>query len=394
MTGFMSKRHADGVPYEFEGCSILVVGGDHYNTLAAVRCLGRERVPFDLMLHDEGAYRKSRIAKSRYAPLSGREVGDSEDELRDAIKEWASERAGDTLVAYPCSDLAERVIEECLPGSVHPSFTKGSYSALELMDKHKQAEWARKRGVNVAMDDTAALDGSEEPSDLFRKFGKCIFKPVESALGSKTDIRIASTAEEVADCLSFYRSCGYETILVQQFVEFDYELVANGCILKSGEILWHLIKKIQIHPKKGGSLAYGVLESDPSICEQAHAFIQRLADEGFWGTFDIEFFVQDGDVSLNECNFRQSGPAFSLVNRGVPFPAIWIKDALGIPCDRGSYPELSQFDDERFAHERFLIASVVRGEEGAATVMRRLLGATQYGYWVKDDIQGSLAWYR
>lgn len=390
----MSRRFVNDAHAEFDGCSILVVGGDHYNTLAAVRCLGRERIPFDLFLHGEGTYGKSRIAKSKYAPSSGRIVADSEDELLGAIEKWASTKVGDVLIAYPCSDLAERVIEECLPGSVHPKFTKGSFTALELMDKHAQAKWAREHGFHVATDGIVALDGGGEPSDIFRKFGKCIFKPVESALGAKSDIRIAKTVEEIADCLSFYRSCGYKTILVQQFIEFDYELVANGCILKSGEIIWHLIKKIQIHPKKGGSLAYGVLESDPSICDQAHTFIQKLADEAYCGTFDIEFFVQNGIVSLNECNFRQSGPAFSLINRGVPFPAIWIKDAMGISYDCGSYHNLNQSDNERFAHERFLIASAVRGEESYATVMRRLFGATQYGYWARDDIRGSLAWYR
>lgn len=378
----------------FGKSSVLVVGGDHYNTLATVRCLGRERIPFALLLHGSETYASSRIAKSSFAPSSGEAVGDSEEGLRAAVEKWAAERPGDTLVAYTCSDLAERVVEECLPSSVHPRFAKGPTSVLRLMDKHAQANWAQGLGIEVALDDSIDLDETADPDNLFRRFGKCIFKPVESALGSKSDIRIAATSEEVARCLSFFRANGYRRILIQQFVDFEYELNANGCVLRGGEVLWHVIKKVQIHPTKGGSLAYGVLEKDPSICMQVKTFIQKLADEGYWGIFDIEFFVLDGKVSLNECNFRQSGLAFSLINRGVPFPAIWIKDALGLPYSLGLYPKLSQNDDERFANERFLVASAVKREEKVPMVAKRLFGATQYGYWAKDDIPGSFAWYR
>lgn len=372
--------------------SILVVGGDHYNTLATVRCLGRAKVPFGLLLHGSRAFEATRVSKSVYSPQDGIAVGDSEESLVQAISNWAESNSQSKQIVYTCSDHAERIVEQHFPQLLHPGFKKSEPRVLDLMNKRVQADWARALDIEVAREEVLDFNTEINCENVFKKYGHCIFKPVESALGAKADIRFAEKESDVEDCVSFFMGANYTSILVQQFVDFDYELNANGCVLGSGEIIWHLIKKEQIHPLQGGSLAYGVLENRAEIREQVQAFLDKVADCGYCGPFDIEFFVKGNSVSLNECNFRQSGLMFSIVERGVPLPLMWIA-SLAFE-NVGEHVQLNSSHEESFANERFLLASIVKREEKMALALKRLIKAKHYAYWAKDDLRGSIAWYR
>lgn len=83
---------------------------------------------------------------------------------------------------------------------------------------------------------------------------------------------------------------------------------------------------------------------------------------------------------------------FSIVERGVPLPLMWIA-SLAFE-NVGEHVQLNSSHEESFANERFLLASIVKREEKMALALKRLIKAKHYAYWAKDDLRGSIAWYR
>ena len=129
---------------------ILVVGGDHTNTLASVRALGVEGIPFDLIIHGSLIGHKAMVASSKYAP-EPMLVGGTYKEISRAIDSWMGNMDPSHCILLPSSDLAALVVDERFrPRGVHAcGFTGGKRQTSELMDKHIQASWAAEHGIPV-----------------------------------------------------------------------------------------------------------------------------------------------------------------------------------------------------------------------------------------------------
>lgn len=48
--------------------TVIIIGGDHHNTLAAIRALGRKKCIFEIIVHDNClTNEKVKVFKSKYA---------------------------------------------------------------------------------------------------------------------------------------------------------------------------------------------------------------------------------------------------------------------------------------------------------------------------------------
>lgn len=312
----------------FMGARILVIGGDHENTLASVRALGRECIPFDLVIHGVLPGTKTMVGASKYAPhplcIDGTYAA-----IQSSIVTWMGDFDPSSCILLPSSDLAALVVDEQFRplGVKTNGFVGGRWEICKLMDKFTQAQWAAERNIPVAKGVEVDLTAVDEASPISLPV---IIKPAVSAEGRKSDISICRNVCEYVHALESYVDAGYSRALVQELIDYEYEITCVGTILMDGSYVWRAYAKEAVYPVDRGSTALSRLETDPQVCTVIENLMKVMAEEGYRGPCDIEFFKTSKGVLLNEINYRQSGIAAFTFYEDLFLPALWTMSLMGI----------------------------------------------------------------
>lgn len=340
------ERHID-FP---KGWRILVVGGDHHNTLASLRSLGRGGVPFDLLLHSgiksaDGLM----VPSSKYCPKNFELVDNNVEAISEGYRSWLTDKDPRLCIVLASSDLSAYVADrELAPkGIITYSFSGEPGRVAGLMDKYEQYVWAQAHGVPMAR---SVIVTSRDHAAAGLGY-PLILKPLVSAFGEKTDIAIVDSPDSYAAAVARLFAEGYERLLVQEVVDFDYEAVASGCIFLSNG-------------------------------KESHITLRKeLSSEGFRGMFDIEIFATRDGAVLNEINFRQSGNMFACLDGGMSLPLLWALDAAGEVI----YPPKPFGGRLRIVAEPQLVSGVTHGQIGVGTAIAAMAGADSFALRAKDD---------
>lgn len=371
------ERHID-FP---KGWRILVVGGDHHNTLASLRSLGRGGVPFDLLLHSgiksaDGLM----VPSSKYCPKNFELVDNNVEAISEGYRSWLTDKDPRLCIVLASSDLSAYVADrELAPkGIITYSFSGEPGRVAGLMDKYEQYVWAKAHGVPMAR---SVIVTSRDHAAAGLGY-PLILKPLVSAFGEKTDIAIVDSPDSYAAAVARLFAEGYERLLVQEVVDFDYEAVASGCIFLSNGKESHItLRKELTFPRKAGNVAIGRSEAAPEMEKLLEKVIDELSSEGFRGMFDIEIFATKDGTVLNEINFRQSGNMFACLDGGMSLPLLWALDAAGEVI----YPPKSFGGRLRIVAEPQLVSGVTHGQIGVGTAIAAMAGADSFALRAKDD---------
>lgn len=303
---------------------IIVVGGNHHNTIGVIRSLGRVGLsPYVIITT---AAQKSFVLKSKYIK-KGWLVNGSQDAIELLLKELANNNKKSILIG--CHDeiayLFDQYKKELDPFFYVPSGQiQGTISYL--MDKKEMSSLAKTIGFNVPY--LKVLNNTmEKEMETFPY--PCITKPIESRKGSKSDIKVFRTKEKLMQFLSKIEGKYY---IVQHFVEKDFEYQLIGCSVNYGaEIIIPGISKI-IRPSSNsntGFLCYTKFdESFEDVIEKTELFIKQT---GYSGLFSVEFLRdKNGDDFFMEMNFRNDGNSIAVTNAGVNLPLIWCYACQGL----------------------------------------------------------------
>lgn len=310
---------------------VIVIGADHHNTLAVIRCLGKLKCRQKILIHtDRQDTDNVHVAKSRYAVGKVSCVAES----AEAILQWLQNHATDEKrLLIPCTDLAAYVIDinyaMLSEHYVLPGFKNAPGKVVHLMDKWEQSKFAAEHGLPMAK--TWSLknnSGFVLPEDMLYP---CIVKPEVSAFGSKGDIAICTTPQELGDTLARLASASYDALVVQQFLNKEYEVCAYGCLVEDRRFCaGGTIRKVrEFPPKGGGSLTFAQFIDVEEVNRLRDKVLDILYRLGYRGQYDIELLVCQEGVYLNEINFRHSGNGYGLVQNGVFAPYLWCADAVG-----------------------------------------------------------------
>lgn len=203
---------------------IIVVGGNHHNTLGVVRAFGEAGMSnyLRLIVVSQGS---DFISKSRYIRKGNYRKIHSESEIPNALDSFSLFDPKPVIIS--CSDkvssflslnhnmLSERYIipnANDLEGEIH-----------RLMDKTIQLEYAKSVGINVPYSiELKREDINSTKWDVY----PCIVKPLESILGKKQDIKLCSNREELCNNIS-KSSC--KSFQVQQYINKSVEYQLIGC---------------------------------------------------------------------------------------------------------------------------------------------------------------------
>ena len=312
--------------------SVIVFGGDHHNTLGVIRALGKSGVPFSVLIHDTRAGNPLICCRySRYIQKNLAVVSNNETEILQYFQKHSLD--GLKIPVITTSDFAAYVIDNNYESlSVHyhlPSVQNTGGNICKYMDKFEQKKLAEQYDIPMAKTWVVHPNDNlvSSKSDVIFP---CICKPVVSAEGSKSDIRVAHAFDEYISIMDSFSEKGYNNVLVQEFLSMEYEVVVAGCRTKlSKELIYLPLKKVRRYPKEGGSLTYAESICDPKEIEKISEVIHILDNIEYNGLFDVEIFKVGNRYYLNEINFRNSGNACTLTGNGVNIAEIWMKDAMG-----------------------------------------------------------------
>lgn len=292
---------------------IIVIGGNHHNTLGVIRSLGYKGLKSSLVL--VGKYENPFVKYSRYID-DFVEVDNEDDAITTLVD---NKHKNKNAVVIACSDGMSSALD------IHRNELIDTYripcstiqgKITEIMNKEVMSQLARNIGFNVP---SSWIFENEE--DLYKVDFPCITKPILSISGLKSDIVICSNVNELRDVVNG-GSC--KRFQVQKFVDKDFEYQLIGLSINGGEELIIPGFSRCIRPCLGtntGFLHYESLNDNYAPLDLCKKFVRAT---GYSGLFSIEFLRDKKGVDyFMEMNFRNDGNAICVTASGTNLPYIW-----------------------------------------------------------------------
>lgn len=354
--------------------SVVIIGSSSYNTLGLIESLAEMGVKSNLILL--GKTNNRFVCKSKYI-ISLYECEREEEVitcLLDNSNRWYE------YVIITANDNSAAIIDRHYDELITSYFIPNAQQQgriCQLMDKHYQASLAKE--VGLVCPQTWYYTGGELFEDLYYP---CITKAESSLEGDKSIQQIFHEKESLN---AFIKKGVYNILIIQQFIEKEYEFQLLGCSLKGGEDIIIPGRTHIIRPNNIQNTFY--LEFFPcedrlqDLLEKVKCFI-RLT--GYSGLFSVEFLHDKNGVDyFTEMNFRNDGNSYVVTKSGVNLPYLWYKEGCG-ELKQSDYSGL-QAKAVSFCPEHVYVWSIITHEVGFLEGIRNIRNASCYGIYFKND---------
>lgn len=305
---------------------VIIIGGNHHNTLSVLRSLGRKGVFSYLILTLRGGVNpfvsRSKYIKEVFICYKSEDIIPKLLELTNTHPNFIEKKP----VVIACHDLAASLIDinydllekfYLLPGS------KKQGQITRFMNKVEMGLLAESNGITIPK----TWSDRDIPQFIDNIIYPCITKPLVSKNGSKSEIKICKNKKELRKYADKHSHSEYQ---IQQYIQKDYEYQLIGCSINHGEEIIIPGKTRIIHQPtvtNTAFLRYEYLDGDEPI-KQCQDFIKAT---GYSGLFSMEFLRGiDGKNYFMEINFRNDGNAISVTAAGVNLPYIWYLSSQGL----------------------------------------------------------------
>lgn len=294
---------------------IIVIGGNHHNTLGVLRSLGEKGIFSELILVTSCKYPYVKYSKyiCDYCQLL------KWDDVPIELKNRKSRYNGLKPVVISCADLATFQLDSsyddlhsyyCLP------LGRAQGEISNAMDKMVMRRQAVKAKLNVPYTYTL------EELKLGKVEFPIIIKPLSSIEGSKSDIKIIKSEHELSEYMCIHKDIH---LIAQKYIDKQVEFQFIGCSLGEKNIIIPGVSIILRQPKETntGYLKYVPFSefSDNGLLQKCISFIREI---GYIGLFSMEFLRDKyGNDYFMEINFRNDGNSICVTEAGINLPYIW-----------------------------------------------------------------------
>lgn len=304
---------------------IVILGGNHHNTLGVVRALGYEGLSDHIKLiivNDTADF----VSKSKYIKKYNYRLVYNEEDIETALNSFEYTVGKPIIIC--CGDglssYVDRHYDTLSKRFILPNANNKQGEITRLMNKEVQMHYAEKIGISVPESITISKD---EISTFSWNIFPCIVKPLDSIIGGKADIHISKNKEELVNDIMGSSCTKFQ---IQKYIDKDFEFQLIGCSLNGGErIIIPGFTKLIRQPKNTNTgylrySHYSKLDFDYTIAER---FVRKI---GYSGLFSLEFLRgKDGKDYFMEINMRNDGNAYCVTTFGVNLPLIWYKHSTG-----------------------------------------------------------------
>ena len=358
---------------------VVIIGGDHHNTLGLVRSYGVKGIKPDVILI--GPTVDGFVMKSKF-------VGDgircqSSTEAAELLISRYTAFNGKVVVQIASDDSAAALdaVYAKFPEHIIIPHAKGRLSYL--MNKDNMCQLASSVGLNVPQYKVV------HPASIIEQLDDtivypCITKAISSLDGSKSDTTICHNEAELLSFLKKEHIC--PTVIVEQFIDKDIEFQFFGLSLNGGE---EIIIPGHSHIHRPGiqnEYYFPYIENDSfftGTLEKAKEFIKK---SDYSGLFSIEFLRgKDGKDYFLEMNFRNDGNAICVTDAGYNLPYIWFLYHTG--RDYRNELNKSQFHPVEFCPDVIYFYHMLNGELSFMEWFRNTRRSNSYTMYYKGDNQ-------
>ena len=354
----------------------IVIGHDSLNALGLVQSLGREGVDVTAILECE---KSELIRHSNYAKEIIT-VGNFEEAVEVLLTRFAGE---EKIPVFPAADGVALTLNqnyERLEKHFLIEHSTGAYTIEQLMNKELQIELAIKHKFNVPYSVCVSKPFYVPETMVY----PCIVKPLVSCLGDKRDILIAQNAEELKDILE-HRISFSESVIIQQFIQRDYEYCMMGCAFKNGHVYIPLTDRpIKFNHKLHEASTINYIEPIAGeIAVEVEKIKTLMNDVGYVGLFSVEFMHDKSKdiVYFTEINFRNDGTNSFIVHCGVNLPYLHYQDLLDLP--HKIYTPISK--TKKYIWEGIHFSNLITRGITFREWFSDLKGVDGFLYYFKDD---------
>lgn len=288
---------------------VVIIGKDHHNALGVVESLGWKGIrPYIVILT---ARKKSYVSHSKYVEQGW--CCSCEEEVIKVLCEHFYDTVN-KAVAYACDDETAIILDKN-HSVLEPFFflptTHPAGKLIEWTQKERMSKLAVEVGLTVPM--TWVSNNGQIPNDIQYPI---ITKAHSSFEGGKENINICRDRTTLERVLSGVHC---EPMVLQQFIDKEYEFQLMGCSLNSGEEVL-IPGRTHIDRPNGLDntffLRFDKCEKElDGIVKNAIEFVKRTK---YTGPFSIEFLKdKNGDIYFTEMNFRNDGNAICVAKSGT-----------------------------------------------------------------------------
>ena len=302
---------------------VIVFGNDHTNSVGVIQSLGKAGYKsIGLLFGTKSGF----ISSSKYT-IGLITAKDAQTCIDKLLKNIPSNDGKTPIIA--CCDTAALVLERNAERlKEHFLFEYATGSSLEyLAKKENQVRLATESGFNVPKS-WNLRDTKEIPNDITYP---CIIKPLVSCEGAKSDIRVCRTKADLEKNLN---TLGHtKNVLLQQYIDRDYEISILGCGLSSGKCIIHVVEhKLTLYPKYVGLECLANMQplKDGPIKTSIEKLISKT---GYVGLFSVEMMhcKDDNKFYFTEINLRNDGAEALVTKYGANLPLNHVENLLGLP---------------------------------------------------------------
>lgn len=294
---------------------VVVFGNDHINTLGVIRLFGENGIkPYLFLISNR---KKNSTSKSKYVNESF--VFTTEEKAIEFMIQYFSSTEKKVAI-IPTSDKTSLCLDKNYSKLKEhffvPNINGEENNIHKYMDKFIQQQLFSKNKINGIKSVIIELDKPNVSVDIDFPI---ILKPNISANGSKDDITICENDDEFKKAKENLLKLGYDSILVQKFIKYDFEADIQGFSYNGETSIPGVIEKVRIWPAKRGSTTYGRVIPVNDYNYIIDCIKKILNEIKYTGIFDIDIFVvnkEDGskEFYLNEINFRNSAISYAYKN--------------------------------------------------------------------------------
>lgn len=353
----------------------VVVGKDHHNALGVIESLGWKGIrPYIVILTP---HKTSYVSHSKYVEKGW--CCASEKEVMKTLLENFNDSENKAVV-YACDDDSAVMLDNN-HDKLEPYFILFTTQPVGLLSNWTQKDTMSKLAIEVGLSvpKTWVSVNNKIPNDIEYPI---ITKAHSSVKGGKDNIHVCHDEEELQKVLQ-EQHC--DTMILQQFIDKEYEFQLLGCSLNGGEMVL-IPGRTHIDRPNGMDntffLRFDKCEKElDDIIEKATAFVRKTK---YTGPFSIEFLKdKDGVNYFTEMNFRNDGNAICVSKSGTNIHYI-----LYLYCIGGDYrKEIERSEVKRvyLVPEVYYFTCMLQREFGFSEWLRNMRKANCYTTFFKND---------
>ena len=353
----------------------VIIGKDHHNALGVIESLGWKGIQSYIVVLSPR--NNSYLGHSKYVE-SGWTCATENDVIKVLLENFTDRDY--KAVAYACDDDSAIILDnnhELLEPFFFLPTTRPAGYLSKWIQKETMSALATEVGLNVPK--TWISYNNQIPQDIQYPV---ITKAHSSVEGGKDNIHVCYSSEELEKVLQG-QHC--ETMVLQEFIDKEYEFQLIGCSLNGGEMVL-IPGRTQIDRPNGMDntffLRFDKCEKElDDLIEKTSVFVKKTK---YTGPFSIEFLKDKSGVSyFTEMNFRNDGNAICVSKSGTNIHFILYLYQTG-----GDYlKEIEESKVERvyLMPEIYYFTCLLRGEFGLIEWYRNMRRANCYTTWFRSD---------